>query len=633
VEVSDTGSISRSSDSQLTRFAAASVQAAPVAVVVACAAALAWREHGSIVRGSWLPYSIAIALVAATVLLAGVAARPSRLATLGIAGIAGLAAWDALSALWAPSPALARDEAFLVLTYALAFGIAVVTLWSERRRLIAVSCVGAGSAAIALGACILLVWGAHPLDRFGGGRLAFPITYVNATAALFATGFWPALLVGARRESRFAVRVTALAAAELALAASVMTQSKGAVVGLGVGTVLVFALAPMRLRLVAPFLLVAVPSAVAFSRLTEPFRVYGDEAIRRAGAVALTLAVVVVLLALVYALLDAHLQISARTEREAGRVLLALVVACLLAGVAAFFVRVPHPGAWFQAKWDAAHHYSAADDEVDSTHLLQLGSNRFDFWRVARGELARHPLLGDGARGFGPAYLVHGESSETPRRAHSLPMDVLAETGLVGFALLVLGLGAPLWLVFRRARRGELLAVAALGGFLVWLVQACVDWTWTFPAVTLPALVLLGAGASARDGFGAVPKPAARGVAAFAVVVAVLLFAPTWVATRYVDRGIAAHSASDLDRAATLDPLATDGLLLATWVKPLPDAIPDLERAVRREPGMVATRQALGMAYLQVGRRADALRQLEAAQRLYPRNRLIAGLVADAKKR
>src|SRR4051812_40398924 len=232
MDVSDTASIPHSPRSQVGRIASVGVQVAPVAAVVACAAGLAWREHGSIVRGSWLPYSMAIALVLATVLLAGVAARPSRLAAIGIAGFVGLALWDALSALWAPSPALARDEGFLTITYALAFAIAVLTLWSARRRLVATASVAAGSGLLALGACVLLVWGSDPLGRYGGGRLAYPVTYVNATAALFATGFWPALVVAARRDGNAIVRAAALGVAELLLAATILTQSKGAVVGL-----------------------------------------------------------------------------------------------------------------------------------------------------------------------------------------------------------------------------------------------------------------------------------------------------------------------------------------------------------------------------------------------------------------
>src|SRR3954452_10356436 len=128
---SGTARIGRSGNSQIGRTLATTVQGGAGAVVVGCAAALGGREHGSIVRGSWLPYSIVLALVAATVLLAGVAARPSRIAWVGIASLTGVGLSDGLSAVWGPSPALARDEGFLTITYALALGIAVVTRWTE----------------------------------------------------------------------------------------------------------------------------------------------------------------------------------------------------------------------------------------------------------------------------------------------------------------------------------------------------------------------------------------------------------------------------------------------------------------------------------------------------------------------
>jgi hypothetical protein len=619
-----------SPDSQLTRVFVSAVQTAPVAVVVACAAALAWREHGSIAAGSWLPYSIALALLGATVLLAGVAARPSRTAVVGIAALAALGLWDALSLLWAPSPALARDEALLTITYAVALAIAVLTLWTPDRRLNAIGCVVALSGGASVAACAGLVWGDDQLGNYYGGRLGSPILYVNATGALFALGFWPALLVAARRDGNAIARALALGAGAAALSGAVMTQSKGATLGLAAATIVVFALAPMRLRLVLPFAVTSLLAAAAFSRLTEPYREAGVAAIQRAGATALTVTAVAVLIGLPYALVDAQLRVPRRTSRQLGIAVIAAVAAAAVAGVATFLVRIDHPVGWFQAKWQAAHHYTAAD-KGGSTHLVALGSNRFDFWRVARGEFARHPLAGDGARGFGPAYLVHGRSVETPRRAHSLPLDVLAETGAIGFGLLALGLGAPLWIALRRARRGETVAVAALGGFVAWFVHSWVDWTWSFPAVTIPALVLLGAAAAARDGFGPVPPRTARVVAGIAVAASVLIFAPPWLSARYTERGIEARSASDLHRARALDPLATDPLLFEAWVKPPAEAIPQLQEAVRREPRMVATRQALGMAYLAVGRKADALEQLQAALRLYPRNRLLAKLVEQAR--
>lgn len=585
----------------------------PVAAVGACAVALAWEEHGSIDPGSWLPYSIVIALVLAIVLAAGAAARPGRAASLGIGGLVALGGWAALTLLWAPSPALARDEGLLTATYALALAVAALTA-RHGARLAATVVVAAGSGGVAAAAAAVLVWGADPLGRYFGGRLAFPISYVNATGALLAVGVWPGVLLAARRSAPPVARAAALAAAAAALAGVATTQSKGAVLGLLVATAVVLSLSPHRLRLLLPLALPVAAVAAAFGPLTEPFRSPTPEAVRTAGAAVLVVAAAAAAVGLVYAALDPQIAISERASRLAGRVLLAALVAALAAGVAGFVVRVDHPGAWFAAKWRAAHHLSA--HRRGSTHLLQLGSNRFDFWRVAWDEFERHPLLGDGARGFGPAYLVHGRSAETPRRAHSLPLEVLSEQGVVGFALLALGLGAPLALVLRRLRRGDPAAAAAAGGALAWLVQACVDWTWTIPAVTIPPLLLLGAAAArARGG---VAGRAAGPLAVALVAFAALALAPPWLAARYTQRGIAQRSQADLDRAHRLDPLSTDPLTASVWVEPLGAALPRLREAARMEPRMVATRYLLGAAYLALGDRRAARAQLRAALRLKP---------------
>ena len=57
-------------------------------------------------------------------------------------------------------------------------------------------------------------------------------------------------------------------------------------------------------------------------------------------------------------------------------------------------------------------------NETTSTHLLTLGSNRYDFWRVAIHQFREHPVGGIGARGFRVAYLGARRSPETPARAH-----------------------------------------------------------------------------------------------------------------------------------------------------------------------------------------------------------------------
>ena len=88
-------------------------------------------------------------------------------------------------------------------------------------------------------------------------------------------------------------------------------------------------------------------------------------------------------------------------------------------------------------------------------------------------------------------------SAETPLRAHSLYFDVLAETGVQGLLILLLGVGAPLLLLARRL--SQPCAVAAFGAGTYFLAHAAVDWIWTLPAVGVPAFVLLGIGCAGGD--------------------------------------------------------------------------------------------------------------------------------------
>jgi len=130
-----------------------------------------------------------------------------------------------------------------------------------------------------------------------------------------------------------------------------------------------------------------------------------------------------------------------------------------------------------------------------------LGSNRYDFYRVALDEFENHPLIGIGADNFQAQYLVHGRSEETPRYPHSVEMRTLVQTGLVGVLLALLGLGAALMAGARAVRprlgrRADPLALevaaAALAGFGYWAVHGSFDWFWEFAGLGAPAFALLG---------------------------------------------------------------------------------------------------------------------------------------------
>ena len=292
------------------------------------------------------------------------------------------------------------------------------------------------------------------------------------------------------------LRGLALGAAAAALAGWLLTQSKGGGVGLAASAVVVLAVSPQRLRLLVPTAIAAVLVGPQFRPLTDPFNAGpGFTSAARHGAFTLFWLVAAAIVAgTVYALLDRRIEVSPRVHRVAGIVVGALAVAAAVGAVAAFFASVDHPRRFAADKWAAFKRLPT--NEQAQTHFVSLGSNRYDFWRVALHEFADHPLAGIGARGFGPAYLVEGRSTETPARAHSVELDALSELGVPGLLLLVVGLGGPLVVCFRRLRLREPTATAAFAGSAYWIVHASGDWNWTIPALGVPFFVLLGAGAA-----------------------------------------------------------------------------------------------------------------------------------------
>jgi predicted Zn-dependent protease len=120
-----------------------------------------------------------------------------------------------------------------------------------------------------------------------------------------------------------------------------------------------------------------------------------------------------------------------------------------------------------------------------------------------------------------------------------------------------------------------------------------------------------------------------------AIALAVLAFAPPWLSDRYTNLAYAhpAQAASDLRRARFFDPLSTAPYEAQAALAKPPADIPPLRAAVRKEPRQVALRYRLGLAYLRAGRKAEAVRQLEAALRLDPRSDDVARALRSARGR
>jgi O-antigen ligase len=124
--------------------------------------------------------------------------------------------------------------------------------------------------------------------------------------------------------------------------------------------------------------------------------------------------------------------------------------------------------------------------------LASVQSNRYEYWRVALGTFADHPLIGDGSGGFRVAWLRERPFRESVRDAHSLYLETAAELGLPGLGFLLLFIGGTFASGATALRRAAAPAGTA-AALLAWTVSASIDWMWELPAVALFAVVLSAA--------------------------------------------------------------------------------------------------------------------------------------------
>jgi hypothetical protein len=621
----------------------------------------------------WAPGAL-IMLVLLAVALIAVRVRYAAISPWVWLALGCLAAFTALSFLsitWAAAPGYAWEGANRTLLYLIVFALFALFPLRGASAALLVGLWTLAMVALAVYVALRLDNGAHLEALFSGERLSYPAGYPNAAAAQWLMAFWPALLLARGPRVAWALRGLLAGGAIVLADVALLSQSRGSLYATSVMVVLLFAFFPQRLRSFA----VAVPVALGIGATAPLVLRVGDRlgngqspsaAIHTAVATMFVAALLVGAVVALGVAVENLLLLSPALARRARRGLVVLAVATLVAVVVGGLVAVGSQGGGngvggklttgVRHSWESFEGgYSTTATNGDRL-LSGLGSNRYDFYRVALDQFTGHPMLGIGADNFAQQYLRLGHSEETPRYPHSVELRTLSQTGLLGALLAVVGLGGALAAGWRAMRRrddvlGATVAAAALVGFLYWAIHGSVDWFFEFAGLGAPAFALLGiacalaparaVGPRERVGprFGSHTRvgPQLGRILGFAlagllVLVAAASLAAPWLSERQVQS--AAHiwakaplaAYSRLESAAKLNPLSDRPYLVAGSIALRFGDLPRAERqftlALSRVSDDAYAALELGAIASETGQRSRALALLERALRLSPRDPL-----------
>ncbi len=411
---------------------------------------------------------------------------------LALGGLVGLAAWVALSRSWSPLVDVAGDDTERVALYAVAFAVGLLAWRTRAAARLVEPVLAAGIAVVTTyGLSGRLLPGLIPqtASRSAGGRFEQPLTYWNASGLYAVLGLVLCARILGDRDRPGWVRCLA-AVATVPLGSGVyLSFSRGALAALLGGLIVLLVVAPTWTQLRGTAIALETAALGLLGPVLSPAvrTLAGNDATREREGL-LVLAGMATAAAVGVALTRWALRDERADRLRTGRLGLPGWAGSAAAIVVVAIVALPP----LIARDDGGQGTADPAFGATSSRLVSAGSHRYDYWRVALDTFADHPVRGIGSGGYGVAWLAARPQPERIRDAHSLPVETLAELGLVGL-LLLLTVAGGIALCARLVQASDpALAAGPIAALVAFSLHASIDWDWELPTVALTALVLAG---------------------------------------------------------------------------------------------------------------------------------------------
>ena len=482
-----------------------SIFKAGVLLVLLGATAYGMVRAGLYGSNLWLPVATgSFVLLFVTLFVSGYYRDVPRVGWVLVALLAILVAVKGLSMIWTISESLTVQELLRSAMYLATFILALSALFAARQVAPVLDLSILVTAAVGgYGLLQKISPIKYPVTSLDGVRIDSTIQYPNTTAIVVAMG---ALLALARiTRMRNPVARGLYSALTLALLTALyLTVSRGGLVSLGIGMVVLLILVKSRLRMGANLLLMVLPGAWLLWRIANIKGLLEvgvpDQQRLAAGSALLTALLIAMAAAFVlqamYAFASNRYQLTPEANRVAGAAALAAVFLVFCGGLA---VAVIHYGG-VQKTYEAL--VSNPDYTQNTSRRLASISigDRTAYWKVAWEAWKDQPFTGTGAGTFQYTWNKDRPNFLGVKQVHNLYLEQGTETGvfaflaIVGFTVLLVGYTA--WAAWRAVPGDRQLLLAGLVAALVtYLVSSAVEWHWYLPASTLFFFILAGVAA------------------------------------------------------------------------------------------------------------------------------------------